>query len=194
MMTETNTKGIEKGSNSKENEYKNNSKWVVKDYSDIEASRIDEVTQKQKIRETILSALAKSLENANKNINEYSLPKFKQIFSLTKNNKTQIILRYGSSIFYHGIIDDEIVADKEKNSLINKSDNFVGKKFVLNDLKDKINDEIWFEEQYVKFEKKRNEAKSKAQKTRDQNKVLKKKKAKKIEEKTPELVVESNVA
>ena len=194
MMTETNTKGIEKGSNSKENEYKNNSKWVVKDYSDIEASRIDEVTQKQKIKETILEALAKSLENVNKNINEYSLPKFKQIFSLTKNNKTQIILRYGSSIFYHGIIDDEIVADKEKNSLINKSDNFVGKKFVLNDLKDKINDEIWFEEQYVKFEKKRNEAKSKAQKTRDQNKVLKKKKAKKIEEKTPELVVESNVA
>ena len=194
MMTETNTKGIEKGSNSKENEYKSNSKWVVKDYSDIEASRIDEVTQKQKIRETILSALAKSLENANKNINEYSLPKFKQIFSLTKNNKTQIILRYGSSIFYHGIIDDEIVADKEKNSLINKSDNFVGKKFVLNDLKDKINDEIWFEEQYVKFEKKRNEAKSKAQKTRDQNKVLKKKKAKKIEEKTPELEVESKVA
>ena len=52
MMTETNTKGIEKGSNSKENEYKSNSKWVVKDYSDIEASRIDEVTQKQKIKET----------------------------------------------------------------------------------------------------------------------------------------------
>ena len=194
MMTETNTKSIEKGSNSKENEYKNNSKWVVKDYSDIEASRIDEVTQKQKIRETIIEALDKSLENAEKMINEYSLPKFKQIFSLTKNNKTQIILRYGSSIFYHGIIDDEIVADKEKNSLINKSDNFVGKKFVLNDLKDKINDEIWFEEQYVKFEKKRNEAKSKAQKTRDQNKVLKKKKAKKIEEKTPELEVESKVA
>ena len=194
MMTETNTKGIEKGSNSKENEYKNNSKWVVKDYSDIEASRIDEVTQKQKIRETIIEALDKSLENAEKMINEYSLPKFKQIFSLTKNNKTQIILRYGPSIFYHGIIDDEIVADKEKNSLINKSDVFEGKKFVLNDLKNKINDDKWFEEYYERFEKKRNEAKSKAQKTRDQNKVLKKKMAKKIEKKTPELEVESKVS
>ena len=92
MMTETNTKGIEKGSNSKENEYKSNSKWVVKDYSDIEASRIDEVTQKQKIKETILEALAKSLENANKNINEYSLPKFKQIF--TKKHEKQFLVLF----------------------------------------------------------------------------------------------------
>ena len=177
-MTETNTKGIEKGSNSKENEYKNNSKWVVKDYSDIEASRIDEVTQKQKIKETILEALAKSLENANKNINEYSLPKFKQIFTPTKNNKTQVILRYGSSIFYHGIVDDNVVATQEKNNLVNESDNFVGKKFIINGLIDSLNNSKWFDEQYAKFEKKRNEAKSKAQKTRDKNKGLKKKKTK----------------
>ena len=62
----------------------------------------------------------------------------------------------------------------------------MGKKFIINGLIDSLNNSKWFDEQYAKFEKKRNEAKSKAQKTRDKNKGLKKKKTKKTEEKTQE--------
>lgn len=187
-MTENKSNNIVKGSKTIENEYNDYSKWVVKDYSDIEASRIDEVSQKQKIKETILSSLTKGLENAQKSINEYSLPKFKQIFAPTKNNKTQIILRYGSSIFYHGIVDDSIVAKKEKNSLENESDNFGAKKYILNGLIDSLNNNKWFDEQYAKFDKKRNEAKSKAKATRTKNKTTKKKVTKKSETKPNEMI------
>lgn len=145
-------------------------KWVIKDYSKTEAERISKVQQKQNVKMQIENNIKLALDNVNKKIPEYTLPKMKQFFSSTKNNKTTLVLRYGSKIFYKGIIDDSIVSVSSDSSFERKEDNFVAKKAILNNCLDMLNNEKWFDENYKKYEASKNESLKKAKKTRAENK------------------------
>lgn len=165
-------------------------KWVIKDYSKTEAERISKVQQKQNVKAQIESNIKLALDNVSKKIPEYTLPKMKQFFSSTKNNKTTLVLRYGSKIFYKGIIDDAIVSVSSNNSFEGKEDNFIAKKVILENCLDLLKNEKWFDENYKKYEASKNESLKKAKKTRAENKknntTNKKLKAKAKAEKTAE--------
>lgn len=145
-------------------------KWVIKDYSKAEAERVSKVQQKQNVKKQIENNINLAIENANKKIPEYTLPKMKQFFSLTKNEKTILVLRYGSKIFYKGIIDDVIISSLSNNSYSNNPDNFIAKKAILQNCLEMLKNEKWFDENYKKYEAAKNESMKKAKKTRAENK------------------------
>lgn len=145
-------------------------KWIIKDYSKSEAERVSKVQQKQNVKTQIENNIKLAMENANKEIPEYTLPKMKQFFSLTKNNKTTLVLRYGSKIFYKGIIDDAIITSLGNELSSNAKDNFIAKKAILTNCLELLNNEKWFDENYKKYETAKNESMKKAKKTRAENK------------------------
>lgn len=144
--------------------------WIIKDYSKAEAERVSKVQQKQNVKTQIESNIKLALDNVEKKIPEYTLPKMKQFFSLTKNSKTTLVLRYGSKIFYKGIIDDVIISPLSNDSYSNKPDNFVAKKAILQNCLELLSNEKWFDENYKKYETAKNESMKKAKKTRAENK------------------------
>lgn len=166
-------------------------KWLIKDYSKAEAERVSKVQQKQNVKEQIENNIKLALDNVEKKIPEYTLPKMKQFFSLTKNSKTTLVLRYGSKIFYKGIIDDVVISPLSDNSYSNKPDNFVAKKAILQNCLEMLKNEKWFDENYKKYETAKNESMKKAKKTRAENKknntTNKKLKAKAKAEKAAEI-------
>ena len=161
-------------SNSNQNANKSNldeKLLEIKPYSKIEETRSKELSQKETVKKELLKTLKQAKINADKHVNEYTLNKFDQIFTTTKDDNTKITLRYGPTVFFNGIVETKIVYPKAKNNEKKQNDDFASKIYLLDQLISSVNDEDWYNNQYEEYYENRKKAIAKAKLTRAKNKA-----------------------
>ena len=145
-------------------------KWVRKAYSDTSNVIANEKNMKQRVKQKILETLDYAIENTNKKVSEYTLKSFDKIFTPTTNNYTKVTLRYGSVVFYRSIIEDSILCSSSKTGEVIGTENFKAKKYILEGIKEDVNNAKWFDTRYKEFLENKKIAQAKAKKTRANNK------------------------
>ena len=164
---------VETKSNSDTITSEEKAKWVRKAYSDTSNVLANEANMKQKVKKKLIETLDYAIENTNKKIREYTLSSFDKIFTPEANNVTKVTLRYGSVVFYKSIIEDSILCSSSKTGEIIGTENFKAKKYILEGIKEDINNSSWFDKQSKEFLDNKKAAQAKAKKTRERNKKKK---------------------
>ena len=141
-------------------------KYVIKPVSASESKNALKESKKLQVKTAIINKLNEAISTASKSVDELSLKPLQRIFSITPNQKTLIQVRYGSKVFYDGIIDEMIVKGSAKtpNNLVN--DNYQAKEAILNQILETIKNENEFSTLYETFlSKKTSSAKSSSKKS-----------------------------
>lgn len=149
-----------------------NKTFIIKPVSESESKNALKESKKIKLKESLIEKLNKAISNADKAVNEITLKPLERIFSATPNQKTMIQLRYGSKVFFDGIIDDTIIKGSAKNPNGLSNDDYTSKKALLTQILSMIQDNKQFDELYRTFSTKKTSAKS--SKSNNSNKTKRK--------------------
>lgn len=141
-------------------------KYIIKPVSASESKNALKESKKLQVKNAIVSKLNEAILTASKSVDELSLKPLQRIFSTTPNQKTLIQVRYGSKVFYDGIIDEMIIKGSAKTPNDLKNDNYHAKKTILNQILETINNDKEFSTLYETFlSKKTSSAKSSSKKS-----------------------------
>ncbi len=141
-------------------------KYIIKPVSASESKNALKESKKLQVKNTIIDKLNDAILTANKSVDELTLKPLQRIFSTTPNKKTLIQVRYGSKVFYDGIIDDMIIKGSSKTPNELKNDNYQAKKEILNQILATMNNDSEFSALYETFlNKKTSSAKTSAKKS-----------------------------
>ncbi len=130
--------------------------FVIKPISLTESKNALRESKKNQVKESLIAKLNEAICTAEKSVDENTLKPLNRIFTITPNKKTMIKLRYGSKVFFDGILDQMIVKDAY-NGL--KCDDYEAKKIVLKQIMDTINSSE-YDSMYESFLSKKSSTKS----------------------------------
>lgn len=137
--------------------------FYIEDYTEKDKKNEKESANKKKIRDALRANIQQSINYAKHKEPESKISRLKKIFSLNGEDETIITLRYGSIIFYHGIV-------RKQRVFKGKVEDFDSKISILERLTQMVDDNKWFNEQYVQYLKIRKQADERSAKTKSKNK------------------------
>ena len=137
--------------------------FYIEDYTEKDKKNEKESANKKKIRDALRANIQQSINYAKHKEPESKISRLKKIFSLNGEDETIITLRYGSIIFYHGIV-------RKQRVFKGKVEDFDSKISILERLTQMVDDNKWFNEQYAQYLKIRKQADERSAKTKSKNK------------------------
>lgn len=138
-------------------------KFYIEDYTDADKKNVKDSTLKKKVRDALRQNIQKSINYTTHKEPESKIHRLKRIFSLNGDDETIITLRYGTIIFYQGIIRNVRIFNGQ-------NENFSAKKEILEQLDKKLDDNKWFNDQYSRYLKIKEGADAKSAKTKASSK------------------------
>ena len=141
----------------------NKDKFYIEDYTAEDKKNAKESANKKKVRDALRANIQRSINFVTHKEPESKISRLKRIFSLNGDDETIITLRYGTIIFYQGIIRNVRIFN-------GKNEDFSAKREILEQLDKKLDDNKWFNDQYSKYLKIKEGADKKSITTKKLNK------------------------
>ena len=138
-------------------------KFYIEDYTAEDKKNAKESANKKKVRNALRANIQRSINFVTHKEPESKISRLKRIFSLNGDDETIITLRYGTIIFYQGIIRNVRIFN-------GKNEDFSAKREILEQLDKKLDDNKWFNDQYSKYLKIKEGADKKSITTKKLNK------------------------
>ena len=137
--------------------------FYIEDYTEKDKKNAKESMAKKKVRDTLRANIQQSINYAQHKEPESKISRLRRIFSLNGEDETIITIRYGTIVFYHGIVHNQRVFK-------GKDEDYAAKIGILEHLTQMIDDNKWFNEQYAKYLKIKESADKKSATTKKANK------------------------
>lgn len=137
--------------------------FYIEDYTEKDKKNAKESMAKKKVRDTLRANIQQSINYAQHKEPESKISRLRRIFSLNGEDETIITIRYGTIVFYQGIVHNQRVFK-------GKDDDYAAKIGILEHLTQMIDDNKWFNEQYAKYLKIKESADKKSATTKKANK------------------------
>ena len=137
--------------------------FYIEDYTEKDKKNAKESMAKKKVRDTLRANIQQSINYAQHKEPESKISRLRRIFSLNGEDETIITIRYGSIVFYQGIVHNQRVFK-------GKDEDYAAKIGILEHLTQMIDDNKWFNEQYAKYLKIKESADKKSATTKKANK------------------------
>ena len=139
-------------------------KYFITDLSADDKAATKANAKKRDVRMNIYKKVQKAIDNAELKKPESKLGRLEKIFTTNEEGKTIATIRYGSVIFYQGVMNDANVFDRHGK------ENFENKLGALNHLKIMLEADEWFDPQYEKYLKIKELADKRSASTKKTNK------------------------
>ena len=139
-------------------------KYFITDLSADDKAATKANAKKRDVRMNIYKKVQKAIDNAELKKPESKLGRLEKIFTTNEEGKTIATIRYGSVIFYQGVMNDANVFDRHGK------ENFENKLGALNHLKIMLEADEWFNPQYEKYLATKEAADKKSAATKKTNK------------------------
>lgn len=120
-------------------------KYFITDLSADDKAATKANAKKKDVRMNIYKKVQQAIKNAELKKPESKLGRLEKIFTTNEEGKTIATIRYGSVIFYQGVMNDANVFDRHGK------ENFENKLGALNHLKIMLEADEWFNPQYEKY-------------------------------------------
>ena len=120
-------------------------KYFITDLSADDKAATKANAKKKDVRMNIYEKVQQAIKNAELKKPESKLGRLEKIFTTNEEGKTIATIRYGSVIFYQGVMNDANVFDSHGK------ENFENKLGALNHLKIMLEADEWFNPQYEKY-------------------------------------------
>lgn len=120
-------------------------KYFITDLSADDKATTKANAKKKDVRMNIYKKVQQAIKNAELKKPESKLGRLEKIFTTNEEGKTIATIRYGSVIFYQGVMNDANVFDRHGK------ENFENKLGALNHLKIMLEADEWFNPQYEKY-------------------------------------------
>lgn len=137
--------------------------FYIEDYTEKDKKNAKESQAKKKVRDALRANIQQSINYAQHKEPENKISRLKRIFSLNGEDETIITIRYGSIVFYQGIVHNQRVFK-------GKDEDYAAKIGILEHLTQMVDDNKWFNEQYAKYLKTKETADKKSATTKKANK------------------------
>ncbi len=139
-------------------------KFYITDLSEADKANTKAGAKKNQVRLSLYKKVQQAIENAKLKKPESKLGRLEKIFTVNEVGKTIATIRYGSVIFYQGIMNEASVFDRHGK------ENFENKLGALNHLKIMLEADEWFDPQYENYLKTKETADKKSATTKKANK------------------------
>ena len=120
-------------------------KYFITDITPTDKANTKANAKKKQVRLNLCKKVYQAIENAKSRKPESKLGRLEKIFTTDEENKTIATIRYGSVIFYQGVMNEANVFDRHGK------ENFENKLGALNHLKMMLEADEWFDPQYEKY-------------------------------------------
>lgn len=120
-------------------------KYFITDLSADDKAATKANAKKNDVRKNLYKKVQLAIKNAQLKKPESKLGRLEKIFTTNEEGKTIATIRYGSIIFYQGVMNDANVFDRHGK------ENFENKLGALNHLKIMLEADEWFNPQYEKY-------------------------------------------
>jgi hypothetical protein len=120
-------------------------KYFITDITPTDKANTKANAKKKQVRLNLCKKVYQAIENAKSRKPESKLGRLEKIFTIDEENKTIATIRYGSVIFYQGVMNEANVFDRHGK------ENFENKLGALNHLKMMLEADEWFDPQYEKY-------------------------------------------
>lgn len=120
-------------------------KYFITDITPTDKANTKANAKKKQVRLNLCKKVYQAIENAKSHKPESKLGRLEKIFTTDEENKTIATIRYGSVIFYQGVMNEANVFDRHGK------ENFENKLGALNHLKMMLEADEWFDPQYEKY-------------------------------------------
>ena len=120
-------------------------KYFITDLSADDKAATKAHAKKNDVRKNLYKKVQLAIKNAQLKKPESKLGRLEKIFTTNEEGKTIATIRYGSVIFYQGVMNDANVFDRHGK------ENFENKLGALNHLKIMLEADEWFNPQYEKY-------------------------------------------
>ena len=120
-------------------------KYFITDLSADDKAATKANAKKNDVRKNLYKKVQLAIKNAQLKKPESKLGRLEKIFTTNEEGKTIATIRYGSVIFYQGVMNDANVFDRHGK------ENFENKLGALNHLKIMLEADEWFNPQYEKY-------------------------------------------
>lgn len=152
-------------------------KFYITDLSEDDKANTKASAKKNSVRVNLYKKVQQAIKNAELKKPENKLGRLEKIFTTDEAGKTIATIRYGSVIFYQGVMKEADVFDRHGK------ENFENKLGALKHLKAMLEADEWFDPQYEKYLKTKETADKKSAATKSANKKKTVASAKKAETK-----------
>ena len=139
--------------------------FYIEDYTEKDKKNAKESLAKKKVRDTLRANIQQSINYAQHKEPESKISRLRRIFSLNGEDETIITIRYGTIVFYQGIVHNQRVFK-------GKDEDYAAKIGILEHLTQMVDDNKWFNEQYAKYLKIKESADEKSAKTKASSKKV----------------------
>lgn len=139
-------------------------KYFITDITPTDKANTQANAKKKQVRLNLCKKVYQAIENATSHQPESKLGRLEKIFTTNEEGKTIATIRYGSVIFYQGVMNEANVFDRHGK------ENFENKLGALNHLKMMLEADEWFDPQYEKYLKIKESADKKSATTKKANK------------------------
>ena len=120
-------------------------KYFITDITPTDKANTKANAKKKQVRLNLCKKVYQAIENAKSHKPESKLGRLEKIFTTDEENKTIATIRYGTVIFYQGVMNEANVFDRHGK------ENFENKLGALNHLKMMLEADEWFDPQYEKY-------------------------------------------
>ena len=120
-------------------------KYFITDITPTDKANTKANAKKKQVRLNLCKKVYQAIENATSHQPESKLGRLEKIFTTNEEGKTIATIRYGSVIFYQGVMNEANVFDRHGK------ENFENKLGALNHLKMMLEADEWFDSQYEKY-------------------------------------------
>ena len=120
-------------------------KYFITDITPTDKANTKSNAKKKQVRLNLYKKVHQAIENAKSRKPESKLGRLEKIFTTNEEGKTIATIRYGSVIFYQGVMNEANVFDRHGK------ENFENKLGALNHLKMMLEADEWFDPQYEKY-------------------------------------------
>ena len=120
-------------------------KYFITDITPTDKANTQANAKKKQVRLNLCKKVYQAIENATSHQPESELGRLEKIFTTNEEGKTIATIRYGSVIFYQGVMNEANVFDRHGK------ENFENKLGALNHLKMMLEADEWFNPQYEKY-------------------------------------------
>lgn len=120
-------------------------KYFITDITPTDKANTQANAKKKQVRLNLCKKVYQAIENATSHQPESKLGRLEKIFTTNEEGKTIATIRYGSVIFYQGVMNEANVFDRHGK------ENFENKLGALNHLKMMLEADEWFDPQYEKY-------------------------------------------
>lgn len=120
-------------------------KYFITDITPTDKANTQANAKKKQVRLNLCKKVYQAIENATSHQPESKLGRLEKIFTTNEEGKTIATIRYGSVIFYQGVMNEANVFDRHGK------ENFENKLGALNHLKIMLEADEWFDPQYEKY-------------------------------------------